>query len=212
MPCLIRSRSGSRRSKARGELVDGRRLAAGDHEGVDLGELRRPPHRAADDVALGERGQVLADVALQGEHADDGVRDVRGSRSCRRSPVVLRRPPPGFRRPLGPARRGRPGPGREPGCQAAASASTPSTSRGPGRVTTSPASTAHTAAPAGQPGQDVEGLGRAPRRARSRRARRARASTSAAATCSQVVGRGPAARARRAPARRRRRSTMSGTQ
>src|SRR4051812_39946911 len=56
-----------------GELVDRRRLPARDDEGVHLGQLGRPPDRACDDVAFGERGEVLADVALQGEHADDGV-------------------------------------------------------------------------------------------------------------------------------------------
>src|SRR5919199_1780591 len=56
-----------------GELVDGRRLPAGQHERVDLGELGRPADGSRHDVALGERRQVLADVALPGEDADDGV-------------------------------------------------------------------------------------------------------------------------------------------
>jgi hypothetical protein len=49
-----------------------RRLPAGQHEPVDGGQLGRAAHRHGPDAALLERGEVLADVALQGQHADHG--------------------------------------------------------------------------------------------------------------------------------------------
>ena len=56
-----------------GQLVDRGRLPAGQDEGVHLGELLRPPDRTGDHVALGQRGQVLADVTLDGEDANHKI-------------------------------------------------------------------------------------------------------------------------------------------
>ena len=73
MPCLIRSRIGSRRSNVRVSLsivVDS--PPGTTSASTSASSVGRRTGRA-DDVALGEGGEVLAYVALQGEHADDGV-------------------------------------------------------------------------------------------------------------------------------------------
>ena len=53
-----------------GELHDGRRLTAGDHDPVEPVELLRKPH--LDDVGTEklERARVLAEGTLEGEHSD----------------------------------------------------------------------------------------------------------------------------------------------
>ncbi len=53
-----------------GQLVDRGRLPAGEDDAVQAGQLLRAAHRAPLRAAVLERRQVLADVALEGEHAD----------------------------------------------------------------------------------------------------------------------------------------------
>src|ERR1044072_4624691 len=54
------------------ELGHGGGLAAGDHQPLDLGQLLGAPHLPGLGAGRGERGQMLTDVALEGEHADEG--------------------------------------------------------------------------------------------------------------------------------------------
>ena len=60
-----------------GELAHRGRLAAGDDQGVDGVQLLGPADRTGERAALGERAQVLADVALQREHADTQLTRLR---------------------------------------------------------------------------------------------------------------------------------------
>ena len=53
-----------------GQLADRRGLSAGQHQTVDLVELRGAADRPGQRVALGEGAEVFAYVALQGEHTD----------------------------------------------------------------------------------------------------------------------------------------------
>ena len=55
------------------QLADRGRLAARDHQRVDVVQLLRPAYAARHHVGLGQRAQVLADVTLQGQHSDDGI-------------------------------------------------------------------------------------------------------------------------------------------
>ena len=65
------SRSGSSRLERDRQLAHRRRLAAGEHQPVDRGQLaRRGGPAPASAPHVGQRAQVLADVALQGEDPD----------------------------------------------------------------------------------------------------------------------------------------------
>ena len=55
-----------------GQLGHRRRLAARQHERVDAVELLGPAHARRPRARRLQRAQVLADVALEGEHADRG--------------------------------------------------------------------------------------------------------------------------------------------
>src|SRR6202040_181015 len=47
-------------------------LTAGYHQAVDPGQFPRPAHRTGQGTGLGECGEVLSYVALEGEDADGG--------------------------------------------------------------------------------------------------------------------------------------------
>src|SRR5258706_9697681 len=53
-----------------GELADGRALAAGDDQRVDVVELIRPAHITCLGTDAGQNAQVLGEVALETEDAD----------------------------------------------------------------------------------------------------------------------------------------------
>jgi len=59
------------------ELVDGGRLATGDHQGVDRVELTLPTHRHGLRTHGREGAHVLAHVSLQGEDSDGHGHDGR---------------------------------------------------------------------------------------------------------------------------------------
>ena len=75
MPAAIRARRGAWQLEGAHELVHDGRLAAGDDETVDRLDLRGTPDRRRLGAELGEGREVLADVALHGEHADAGRGD-----------------------------------------------------------------------------------------------------------------------------------------
>ena len=88
----------------RGQLDDRRRLAAGQDQPVDVGELLGTAHHDGGGALLPQSCEVLADVALQAEHADDWPVGIAGH------------DPPGYgggrgcphRRPRSPRRHGAP--------------------------------------------------------------------------------------------------------
>jgi hypothetical protein len=51
-------------------VTHGGGLPTRDHQGVDRVELTAPPHGGGLGARLAQRGQVLAGVALQGQHTD----------------------------------------------------------------------------------------------------------------------------------------------
>ena len=61
-----------------GQLDHRRRLAAREDQPVDGGQLLRPPHGHRLGTLLAQGRQMLADVALQGEHPDDGPVGIAG--------------------------------------------------------------------------------------------------------------------------------------
>ena len=81
MPDAIRFRSGVEQPEPARQLGHGRRLAAGDHEAVALLQLLGPAYGERRDPEPAQRGEVLAHVALQGEHADGGAWACRDPRS-----------------------------------------------------------------------------------------------------------------------------------
>ena len=77
MPARSRSWTRPEQLERAQQLVDRRRLPAGDHEGVDRVELALPPDRHGVRTHGLERVHVLAHVSLQGEDSDGHGHDGR---------------------------------------------------------------------------------------------------------------------------------------
>jgi hypothetical protein len=78
-PSPMSLRSGSKHVEGDREPPQRRRLAAGDHQPVHAVEFLRAADRRWPRPGGLERTQVLGHVALQGEHADDGLHASSGS-------------------------------------------------------------------------------------------------------------------------------------